>query len=186
MPRPPPSAFRVSHPLDGLLLPEPSGPISCRKRSWGFPFRAFPPHRAFVSSSDSVAFVAFASARPETRSLQTEPLPSRIRAFKALLPVRIRHLQGWGEPLSKAAALLVFTREGYPPCGPVICVTGPPESCTTIQPRDKVTKLGRWTSSGLFPHRGWPVPCGTQPPFWVLCTFSQTVSWAARRAWLMD
>jgi hypothetical protein len=33
LPRPIRSASRVSHPLDGLLLPKPSGPISCRWRS---------------------------------------------------------------------------------------------------------------------------------------------------------
>jgi hypothetical protein len=34
-------ALRVSHPLSALLPARPSGLVSCRKRPWGFPFRAF-------------------------------------------------------------------------------------------------------------------------------------------------
>jgi hypothetical protein len=44
---PPPvrSVFRVSHPLDGLLPPAPSG-LEDRSHSWGSPCRAFPPRGA--------------------------------------------------------------------------------------------------------------------------------------------
>jgi len=33
-------AFRFSQPLGAFIRPEPAGPISCRIRSWGPPFRA--------------------------------------------------------------------------------------------------------------------------------------------------
>jgi hypothetical protein len=35
------SVFRVSHPLDGLLLTRPADCISSRKRSWGCPLQSF-------------------------------------------------------------------------------------------------------------------------------------------------
>jgi hypothetical protein len=41
LPRPVRSAYRVSHPLDGLLPRTPSGLVSCRKRSWGCPLQSF-------------------------------------------------------------------------------------------------------------------------------------------------
>jgi hypothetical protein len=41
------SAYRVSHPPDGLLSPKPSGLVSCRWRSWGwYPPEPFPPNEA--------------------------------------------------------------------------------------------------------------------------------------------
>ena len=45
IPAPVRSAFRVFHPLDGLLPPAHPD-LEDRYRSWGSPFRAFPPPRA--------------------------------------------------------------------------------------------------------------------------------------------
>jgi hypothetical protein len=45
IPNPVRSVFRVSHPLDGFLPRKPSDHED-RCRSWGSPFRAFPPRRA--------------------------------------------------------------------------------------------------------------------------------------------
>jgi hypothetical protein len=44
------STFRLSQPPGGLLPATPSGLVSCRWRSWGSPFRAFPSQRSRSAS----------------------------------------------------------------------------------------------------------------------------------------
>jgi len=102
LPHPTPSAFRVSHPPDGFLPPEPSGLVSCRCHSWGFPLRAFPSCRAFSLSQAWLPSWRYRSPGPRSQahgppsglsSLQEtvtcdtsvsrccRPLPSRVSAF---------------------------------------------------------------------------------------------------------
>jgi len=104
LPRPTPSDFRVSHPLAGFLPPKPSGPISCRYRSWGFPSGPFPlaePSNPFgIGDLHDVRL----NRTPQASSKRT----GSALAFKALLSTRIRHLRRGGEPSRKAGALLVF------------------------------------------------------------------------------
>jgi hypothetical protein len=53
LPRPVRSAFRVSHPPDGLLPLRPSGLVSCRWRSWGSsPSELLPPTEAVSPLGD--------------------------------------------------------------------------------------------------------------------------------------
>jgi len=53
------SAFRVFHPLRGLLLLRPCGSVSPRKRPSAFPFRGFPSQRATRAPRSDVAVVPF-------------------------------------------------------------------------------------------------------------------------------
>jgi hypothetical protein len=79
LPHPLRSAFRLSQPPSGFLLPMPSGLISCRKPSWGSPFRAFPSRRA-GSLSESHPLL------PSDRLLETSRQP---RLFPRRLPLRL-------------------------------------------------------------------------------------------------
>jgi hypothetical protein len=72
------------------------------------------PPRSLRALSDAGAFLDFAANRA---------------TFKALLPVRIRHLPQWGEPSWEAAALLGFppSREFLPGTACGVCRRSPQE-----------------------------------------------------------
>jgi len=57
LPHPTPSAFRVSHPLDGLLPPEPAGFVSRQRHSWGFHLQGFPPSQSLQPLSGLASFL---------------------------------------------------------------------------------------------------------------------------------
>jgi hypothetical protein len=86
LPHPTPSAFRVSHPLDGLRPRQPSGLISCQCHSWGFPLQGFFPSQSFPALSSWFALLAL---RPP---LLSKP-KRKMLAFRAFFPARIRHLR---------------------------------------------------------------------------------------------
>ena len=92
LPHPTPSGSRVSHPLAVLRLPEPSGPVSCRWRSWGSPSGPFPLAEPWLLS-EPVTFLALAPERRPSEKLLRHA--HRSVAFKALLPARIRHFRRW-------------------------------------------------------------------------------------------
>lgn len=83
LPHPTASTFRVSHPLGGFLLPEPSGLISCQSHPWVFPSRAFPPCRAFSSFQSWLPSWCYKSAKESEEPTASAP------TFKALLTARI-------------------------------------------------------------------------------------------------
>jgi hypothetical protein len=55
--------FRLSQPPDAFFLPEPSGPVSCRWRSWGSALQRFAPPVSRVHISVSLPLLAFRSTR---------------------------------------------------------------------------------------------------------------------------
>ena len=80
LPRPTPSDFRVSHPLAGLRLPEPSDLVSCRYRSWGSPTGPIPLAKPLFLSKP-VTFVALnrtGSTSSKLEAVQTHP---RLQGF---------------------------------------------------------------------------------------------------------
>jgi len=78
------------------------------------PLQGLSPSRSLRALSDAGAFMGFAANRA---------------TFKALLPVRIRHLPQWGEPSREAAALLGFplSREFLPGTACGVCRRSPQE-----------------------------------------------------------
>ena len=99
MPRPTPSGFRVSRPLAVLLLPEPSGLVSCRCRSRVSPSGPFPLTEPLLPLGNS-DLRGVGHGENNLQANSKIGLTVRL-AFKALLSVRIRHLQRWGEPYSE-------------------------------------------------------------------------------------
>jgi len=69
LPHPTSSDFRVSHPLAGLRLPEPSGLVSCRLRSWGSPSGLLPLAEPSIFS-EPVTFVALLRLRCNPSDLE--------------------------------------------------------------------------------------------------------------------
>jgi hypothetical protein len=93
-PHPVRCAFRLSQPLDALLLQTPSGPISYRLRPWGSPLQSFFPTPSQDTLSSSSALL---------------PLHPRVARLQGLLPgrgfaPRTPIFQGW----PGAVALLGF------------------------------------------------------------------------------
>lgn len=68
-------AFRFSQPRDAFIRPESVGPISCRIRSWGFPFRAFfhPRSRTVLSTAYPLMTFRPTKSRLTTRILCRRP-----------------------------------------------------------------------------------------------------------------
>jgi hypothetical protein len=117
LPHSAPSAFRVSHPPDGLRPPAPSGPISCRSRSRGFAFKAFPSYRAFEPSrARCLLDVSLGLATPKSQQASTHlqgltpcrnpPLPV------AELTAHRRPLPSWRSAPSRGFSPAIFHRRG--------------------------------------------------------------------------
>jgi len=85
------AAFRVSHPLHGLLLPRPCGFVSPRKRPSASPFRVFP---SLVEATDSSPVT---SHRAVTRPPTCVGRRSRLRGF-VLLESPCRRVGGYPGP----------------------------------------------------------------------------------------
>jgi len=77
LPHPVRSAFRVSHPPDGLLPRRPSGLVSCRSRSWGYaPSELSPPHEA-LAPLDARNLPDVGCTPPRSRPPARRTLPPR-------------------------------------------------------------------------------------------------------------
>jgi hypothetical protein len=80
-------AFRFSRPHDALLRHVPAGLVSCRIRSWGFPFRALLLPCSSTPSSDAPAPLPLLRSSFLSRSPRT---PSRNRRITPTLEARWR------------------------------------------------------------------------------------------------
>jgi hypothetical protein len=101
LPDPVRSVFRVSHPLDGLLLPLPPGPVSCRNAHGVPPSRGFPSQGAAHSHRTGTALLAFFPAhclRPWSEG-GGRPLPRHLEFREG----PFTRLQGFALPKSPFA-----------------------------------------------------------------------------------
>jgi len=77
LPHPVRSAFRVSHPLDGLLLDDPTGLVSCRSAHGVPPFRAFPSPGAAMPLDIASALLPLTPAPPRSVPEGSYPCSAR-------------------------------------------------------------------------------------------------------------
>jgi hypothetical protein len=92
LPRPTPSGSRVSRPLAGFRPPEPSGPVSCRYRSWGFPSGPLPPAEPSIplGTGDLRDVGRDWKHFKRTRSLPpAEPSPSRLCSLRGFATFQV-------------------------------------------------------------------------------------------------
>jgi len=107
VPEPTACALGFSQPLDAFIRPTLTGPVSCRIRSWGSPYKAFLLSRSLHAVSGARALMPFEHAPEPSRAITMSRAP-KCRAtttshngkapgtpldFKALLHTKVRHFR---------------------------------------------------------------------------------------------
>jgi hypothetical protein len=127
LPHSPPSDFRVPHPPAGLLLLEPCGPVSSRKRPWGFPLQGLSPPSEVTGSSPAAsppAVTRVARRRRPDRLQGLAPERRSVPACRGVGPAGGRCPPGFSKP-----------SPGFdPPCNGV-GFPSPPLVCFGPKPR---------------------------------------------------
>lgn len=89
------NALRFSQPLDAFLRVRPPGLVSCRYRSWGLPYRAFPYAIAEFPFGDSFPLAVYSSCTARCC------LRQQSSYFRGTIPINPTHNTS---PLHHAAA----------------------------------------------------------------------------------
>jgi hypothetical protein len=106
------STLRFSQPLSALLRMLPPGLISCRSRSWGLPFRAFPYAIAWLPLESSYPPAVFSPctaryrcAKTALSSRVTKPIKLQRTAYRRCIMPRLQGLTHLRSPLPSTGGL---------------------------------------------------------------------------------